>query len=82
MKRSDMIKGMALNIGSQSILSGVHNELGWLNLDELLTAIENAGMMPPAIYKTFGEEFNLEPDGIEYNIKSRIRSFIWEDEDE
>jgi hypothetical protein len=45
MRRSEMIAKIALEIAKQGVRNNVQN-LSWLNVDNVLKVIENAGMSP------------------------------------
>ena len=48
MKRSVMLKIIALNIGMQALSTGNANaDISWIDVDDLLKEIENQGMLPP-----------------------------------
>ena len=58
MKRSDMVRKMALHIARQSVHAGkVDLDLSWLNTDDLLGLMEEVGMLPPAEHG-----YNWEPE--------------------
>lgn len=70
MKRSDMIKDIALVIGRQAVLAGVR-DLAWLNVEEILDMQEKAGMKPP-----------YNPEGLtNYDIAMGSNVNKWEPED-
>jgi hypothetical protein len=48
MKRSMMLKIIALNIGMQALSTGNANiDISWIDVDDLLKEIEDQGMLPP-----------------------------------
>lgn len=46
MKRSEMEKLIAITLSKQAIVAGVSGLL-WVDVKEILTKIEEAGMLPP-----------------------------------
>ena len=48
MKRSMMLKIIALNIGMQALSTGNASvDISWIDVDDLLKEIEDQGMLPP-----------------------------------
>ena len=66
MKRSEMEKIIAITLSKQAIAAGVSGLL-WVDVKEILTKIEEAGMLPPEYVVGYSP---------------MITAFVWEPEDE
>lgn len=80
MKRSEMEKIIAITLSKQAIAAGVSGLL-WVDVKEILTKIEEAGMLPPET-KALPSDFTNTGLSQEFLDEHEFKVNRWEPEDD